>query len=159
MSETTTKKKVLFKEPCVEITKLSATESAPSSSAEWDEIPSAGIVQDSVAITPTAGSNSKLYGDDGTVQGSYTPKTQYSAALKTYYPIEDVTDNDGLVADEYAIRITEKSTGAGYIIERAEVSAATGYDASAGQGTTYTFNALKPTTGNMLKPYTKPAAE
>ncbi len=152
------KRKVLFKEPLVEIVKLSSTESAPSSSVMWTEIPSSEIVQDSVAITPTAGSNSKLYDDEGGVAASYTPKTQYAVTVKTYYPLSAIDDVDGLVDDEYAIRISEKSTGKGYIVERSEVSCATGYDASSGQGTTYTFNALTPTTEGMLKAYTKTTA-
>jgi hypothetical protein len=69
-------------------------------------------------------------------------------------PIADV---DGVIAGEYAIRVTpEDATLTGFLMERAAVSVTETFTSEEGHRATYTFEALKPETGAMLKPYTVP---
>ena len=147
--------KVLFKSPKVEVTKLAAGETAPAAGATWTEVPSGGngIKQDSVAIATTAGTNSKVFNDLGVPVASNTTAAQYAINLSTYEPIDGIIDTDGIVAEEYAIRVTERTTGDGYIMERAEVSVSINYTASDAATNAYVFNGLAPTSGNTLKPY------
>ncbi|MDR0659094.1 MAG: BACON domain-containing protein [Mediterranea sp.] len=66
-------------------------------------------------------------------------------------PIADV---DGIIAGEYAIRVTpENSTLEGFLMERAAVSVTESFTSEEGHRASYTFEALKPATGAMLKPY------
>jgi hypothetical protein len=71
-------------------------------------------------------------------------------------PIEDV---DGIILGEYAIRvIPENALLDGFLMERASVSVSETFTSEEGHLATYTFEALKPTSGKMLKPYTAPEA-
>ena len=71
-------------------------------------------------------------------------------------PIPDV---DGLIEDEYAIRVTpEDPTLEGFIMDRAAVSVGETFTSEEGHKAKYTFDALKPETGALLKPYTAPPA-
>ncbi len=145
--------KILFKSPKVEITKLAAGETAPAAGAEWEEILSENIKQDSVAIATTAGTNSKVFDDNGNVVASHTGAAQYAINLSTYAEIEEIVDDNGVVADAFAIRITEKKTGKGYVMENCEVSVSVAYTAADGATNAFIFNGLNPTTGKVLKPY------
>jgi hypothetical protein len=69
-------------------------------------------------------------------------------------PIEDF---DGIIPGEYSIRIIpENALLPGYLMERAAVSVSETFTSEEGHLATYTFEALKPETGTMLKPYTAP---
>jgi hypothetical protein len=71
-------------------------------------------------------------------------------------PIED---EDGIIPGEYAIRvIPENALLPGFLMERTAVSVAESFTSEDGHLATYTFEALKPETGTMLKPYTAPEA-
>jgi len=60
----------------------------------------------------------------------------------------------GIVLDQYAVRLTPENTSAkGFIIDRASVSVVRTWDSENGGKIKYTFTALKPKTGKMLKQY------
>jgi hypothetical protein len=66
-------------------------------------------------------------------------------------PIDDV---DGVITDEYSMwAVPEDTTQAGFYVERAAVSVVESFTSSEGHRATYTFKALKPATGAMVKPY------
>jgi hypothetical protein len=66
-------------------------------------------------------------------------------------PIDDL---DGIIPGEYAIRVTpEDDTLPGFLMERASVSVAESFTSQDGHKAKYTFEALKPVSGAMLKPY------
>lgn len=66
-------------------------------------------------------------------------------------PIEDT---NGVVDGEYAVRITPEAVGAkGRLIERASVSLMETYTPTDGVLWEYTFEGLKPETGDIVKEY------
>ena len=64
-------------------------------------------------------------------------------------PIESV---DGVVADEYSVRITPENPDAlGVLIDRAAVNVQKSFTASDGLISTYTFEVLEPASGEAVK--------
>lgn len=69
-------------------------------------------------------------------------------------PIEDV---DGVIVDNYAFRLTpEDDTLEGYLLEKAVVHVEEIWSSDEGKIWKYSFDGLKPASGAILKPYTKP---
>jgi hypothetical protein len=82
---------------------------------------------------------------------------KYSFEFQVYLGdglIKPMQDVDGIISGEYAIRVTpENSALEGFLIERAAVSVTESFTSEDGHRATYTFEALKPDTGKMVKPY------
>jgi hypothetical protein len=73
--------------------------------------------------------------------------------------VKPITDNDGIVNAYYAVRLTpEDPETEGIQMQKCSVSAADSFTTEIGKLWTYTFYGLKPATGNILQPYTAPAA-
>lgn len=65
---------------------------------------------------------------------------------------DPIEETDGIVADEYAVRITpENEAATACLIERAAVNVQTKFDSENGLVKTYTFDVLKPETGAQVK--------
>ena len=119
----------------------------------WEEF--ATPVEDTTQLETTQGD--KL---EATVEGGENEAVKYKAntyqltfnvrqAPERTDPIADV---DGVVADEYAVRVTpENATAIGITIDRAAVNVQTTFSSADGLVKVYTFDVLKPTTGNQIK--------
>lgn len=116
--------------------------------------------QDSTKLTTVKGTKTEMKGEGGELIdvrfdiNSYTLETEIPFQKGATRPI---TDTDGKVAVNYAVRLTpEDDTLEGFIIDKASVQVEETFNAKDGKMLKYTFEALKPATGNLLKPYTKP---
>lgn len=66
-----------------------------------------------------------------------------------------IADTNGIIAGKYAIRLTpEDPTTEGWVMENCTVSIEDTWDAENGKKWKYTFEALNPASGSMLKEYT-----
>ena len=65
---------------------------------------------------------------------------------------DPIVDSDGVVTDEYAVRVTPENPEAlGVQIDRTSVNVQKTYDAENGLVKVYTFDVLKPGTGDAVK--------
>jgi len=68
-----------------------------------------------------------------------------------------IADADGVILTNHTLRLTpEDVTLEGFIMDYTSVSVVETWSSQDGKIWKYTFEGLKPTTGNILKPYTKP---
>lgn len=66
-----------------------------------------------------------------------------------------IADADGVVTNNYAVRLTPEDTAAhGFILSKCAVSLQETWSSADGGLWVYTFSALKPASGNMLEAYT-----
>ncbi|MGL5913355.1 MAG: hypothetical protein ACRCZB_04255 [Bacteroidales bacterium] len=126
---------------------------------EWKEVP---IVKEGTAIlTTTKGNKTDAKGEGGELVDVRYEKNAFSFAFDIFSPTGDnrpVEDEDGIVAKEYAIRITpENKTLAGFILDRCSVSVEDNWSSAEGTIVKYTFDALLPKEGKMLKKYVEEA--
>ena len=149
--------KISWGKPGIYISKLGPTETHPSASAVWIDITNNyKIKEGSVQQTTTKGDKTEAKEEGGAVVDVKYTKSGYGLDFEIYHygknfekPIED---NDGVVVDNYALRLVpEDPTLPGFIFECASVSAEDKYSAADGKTTIYTFDALSPTSGKMMK--------
>ncbi|MCL1937592.1 MAG: hypothetical protein FWF52_04250 [Candidatus Azobacteroides sp.] len=119
-------------------------------------------VQGSFALTVEEGDKLEAFIEGGERIAMRRDKNKYSFSFEMFItndmpkPIPDV---DGIIADEYAIRvIPENKKLEGFLMERASVSVTETFTSAEGHKVKYTFDALQPETGALIKPYTAPAA-
>jgi hypothetical protein len=117
-------------------------------------------VQDSTQLTVEKGNKLEAPLEGGELADVRYDKSKYTLEFELYKTkglAKPIADEDGVVATEYAIRLTpEDPTNDGFIIDRASVSVEDTWASNIGHKWKYTFEALKPTTGAMLKPYVVP---
>lgn len=151
--------KITWGKPKIFITKLGPAETHPSDIAVWTDISNNyKIKENSTSLTTTAGDKTEAKEEGGAVIDTKHGKSTYSLAFDIYHygkdfvkPIEDV---DGVILDNYALRlIPEDGTLPGFIFKCASVSATDQYTPADGTTTTYTFDALVPTTGTMMQKF------
>lgn len=144
--------------PGLDICKL--VDGAIPTEATW--IPMQTPITDTSKLNAEKGEKQEIILEGGDIFASKFSKNKYSfecqipigAGVKL--PIED---EDGIIQDEYAIRLTpENELADGWIMERTTVSVIPSWDTKQGETRTYTFDGLKPATGKILKPYKKPKA-
>jgi len=121
--------------------------------SEWKAF--ATPVEDSTQLETTQGDKleAKIEGGENEAvrykSNTYQLSFQVRQALERTDPIVDV---DGVVADEYAVRVTpENASAIGVLIDRAAVNVQTSYNAADGLSKTYTFDVLKPEAGSQVK--------
>ena len=131
--------------PKIEFGKLGADGAAPT---KWDKL-EYDPVENSTKLTTSKGEKkeAKVEGGENEAvkysRNTYAFEFEIRAGKGRSKPIED---EDGVVKEEYAVRLTpEDSSVEGILIDRATVSVED------------TFDALKPATGNQVKPYTASA--
>jgi hypothetical protein len=114
-------------------------------------------VQGSFALNVEEGDKLEAFIEGGERIAVRSSANKYSFEFQVYItdalpkPIADV---DGVITDEYAIRVVpENSSLTGFLMERAAVSVTETFTSGEGHRATYAFEALKPETGAMLKPY------
>lgn len=117
----------------------------------------ANIKEDSANLSSAIGTRqeAKLEGGDllavRAAKSTYTFKLELYATKGATKPIPDV---DGIVGSSYAVRLTpEDPTQEGFIIDKAFVEVEEDFTTKDGMTWKYTFTALAPATGSMLKPY------
>lgn len=136
--------------PTIKIGKLGANGAAPTT---WIDIPTP--VENSTKLTPTKGTKK-----EAKIEGGENEAVKYSANTYTFEfeiragkgrakPVEDI---DGVIAGEYAVKMQpEDSTVEGIVIDRSTMSEEETYDTENGKKWKYTFDVLKPATGNQVK--------
>ena len=142
--------------PTIEFGECGANGAAPK---EWKKL-SYDPVENSTKLTPTKGEKKEAKVEGGEVEAvkyaknTYTFEFEVRAAQGRTKPIPD---NDGVVAGEYAFRLTPENPACeGFLIERATVSLEDTFDTAEGKKWKYTADVLKPAFGNQVKPYTAP---
>ena len=144
--------------PTIEFGKCGANGAAPTT---WTKL-AYDPVESSTKLTPTKGEKKEAKVEGGEneavkyAKSTYTFEFEIRAAKGRTKPIED---EDGVVADEYAFRLTpENPECEGFLIERSAVSVEDTFDTAEGKKWKYTADVLKPAKGNQVKPYTAPTA-
>lgn len=142
--------------PSIEFGKCGANGAAPT---VWTKL-AYDPVENSTKLTPTKGEKKEAKVEGGEneavkyAKNTFVFEFEVRAAKGRTKPIEDV---DGVVDGEYAIRLTpEDTTVEGILIDKATVSVEETFDTAEGKKWKYTFDVLKPTAGNQVKPYTAP---
>jgi len=117
--------------------------------------------ENTTKLTTTKGTKKVAKGEGGSIvdikylANEYTFETEIFVKRGDDKPIED---SDGVVVDNYAFRLTpEDSTLEGYLMEKAKVHVEEMWSSEEGKLWKYTFDGMKPASGDTLKPYTKPA--
>lgn len=136
--------------PTIKIGKLGDGGKAPSS---WIDIPTP--VENSTKLTPTKGAKkeAKIEGGENEAvkyaANTYTFEFEIRAGKGRAKPVEDV---DGVIPGEYAVKLQpEDPTVEGIVIDRSTMSMEETYDTDNGKKWKYTFDVLKPATGNQVK--------
>lgn len=139
--------------PKVEFGLLGASDAAPST---WTEM--TPIVQDSSKLTTTKGNKREATGEGGEVVDSAYEKNKYSFELEIFFKkgaTKPISDTDGVVAGNYAVRLTpEDNTIEGFIMDKTVVSVEETWDAKTGKKLKYMFEGITPASGTVVKPYT-----
>lgn len=138
--------------PTIETSKL-AQDGSPGT---WVKLPF-DPVENSTKLTPTKGNKieAKVEGGENEAvkykKNTYVFEFEVRAAKGRSKPIEDA---DGVVNGEYAVRLTpEDPTVEGILIDRSQPSVEETFDTENGKKWKYTFDVLKPSVGNQVKPY------
>jgi len=117
------------------------------------------IVEKTATLATEKGAKSEALGEGGEVIDTRYQKNKYSFSAELFVKKGDskpIPDSDGLITTNYAVRLTpEDETLEGWIMEAAAVSVEETWSSEAGKKWKYTFDGVKPATGNILKPYTK----
>jgi len=121
--------------------------------------PLTNIKQDSTKLTTSKGAKEEAKIEGGELLDVRFSKNGYSLECELYVAkgaSKPITDVDGVVDVNYAVRVTpEDATQAGFIIDKASVQLEESFTAKDGKTWKYTFEALKPATGELLKEYTE----
>lgn len=139
--------------PKIEFGKCGADGAAPTTWTKLDYDP----VENSTKLTPTKGEKKEAKVEGGEneavkyAKNTFVFEFEVRAALGRTKPIPD---SDGVVEGEYAIRLTpEDAECEGILIDRSAVSMEETFDTEEGKKWKYTFDVLKPASGNQVKPY------
>lgn len=136
--------------PVIKIGKLGDGGKAPAS---WIDIPTP--VENSTKLTPTKGAKkeAKIEGGENEAvkyaANTYTFEFELRAGKGRAKPVEDI---DGIISGEYAVKLQpEDPTVEGIVIDRSVMSMEETFDTENGKKWKYTFDVLKPSTGNQVK--------
>lgn len=137
-----------------------SVDGAPATNPTWTPIDTPK--QDTVKLTPTAGTEVTANEEGGDVVDSRIGKTTYQLEWDNFVkkgvdrPFEDT---DGVITGEHAFRYTpEDDTTEGFLIERSTVHCEESYSTADGKLLHYVARCLKPKSGKTVKPYTKTAS-
>lgn len=121
--------------------------------AKWLEFPTP--VENSTQITATRGDKLEAKIEGGANEAvKYKANTYALVFLVRQAPdrTDPIQDVDGIVQGEFEVRITpENPLALGATIDRAACNVQTNYTANEGMVKTYTFDVLKPASGNQVK--------
>ncbi|MDR0619180.1 MAG: hypothetical protein LBG17_04710 [Bacteroidales bacterium] len=113
---------------------------------------------DSTQLTVEEGEETTAQEEGGAIVDSRRNANAYSLAFSLFAKKDEdkpLSDSDGVIADNYAIRLTpeDPATG-GYQMLKCSVSVTESWTSADGGLWTYTFKGLKPATGSILQDYT-----
>jgi hypothetical protein len=124
----------------------------------WATLPTSK--EGSSQLSTTKGNKLEATGEGGELVDVRYSHNSYSFVTELFVKVGDtrpIQDADGVVADNYSVRLTpEDETAEGFVFDKAKVSVEETWSSAEGKLLKYTFDALKPETGGMCKPYTKP---
>lgn len=141
--------------PGIETT--TSSDGAPAASASWTAIdtPKDGTTK----LNPTAGTEQEAIEEGGDIVDSRTGKNKYTFEFDLFVKKgkqRPWQDTDGVISGEHAFRVTpEDDTCEGIQIDRCTLRVEEYYSTAEGILLHYVAKVLKPTTGKMVKPYTK----
>lgn len=139
--------------PKIEIGLLGINGAAPT---DWIEVDNP--VENTSKLNTEAGDKKEAKGEGGELVDTRTGKSKYVFEFELYAKkgkTKPIEDEDGVILENYAVRLTpEDETLEGFILDKSSVSVVDTWDAENGKKWKYTFNALKPNTGKICKPYT-----
>jgi hypothetical protein len=143
--------KLSWGKPTIEIAVL-GSDGTPGT---FTELPTP--VQDTTQLSVEKGNKLEAPLEGGEMADVRYDKNKYTFEFELYKTKgadKPIPDEDGIIMNEYAVRITpEDPTNEGFLIDRASVSVEDTWAANIGAKWKYTFEALKPKTGSILKPY------
>ena len=115
------------------------------------------IVDGTAQLTTNKGSKKEALESGGDVVDVRYNKNSYTFTVEFYaIGTKPIEDTDGLVEGNKALRLTpEDDTLVGFLMDKTVVTVEDTFSDADGKKWKYTFDGLKPTTGNILKPYTK----
>jgi hypothetical protein len=137
--------------PTVEIALLGAD----GTPGEWKKMPT--IVKDTAKLTPTKGNKSEAEGEGGELVDARYEKNKQLFECEVFVKKGDtkpIEDDDGVVSEQYAVRLTpEDAETEGWLMDKAQVGCEETWTSADGKRWKYSFDALKPKEGKILKPY------
>jgi len=146
--------KLSWGKPKVEFT--AAINGAPAIGAVWTPFPE--IRQDTAKLATTKGNKKEAPQEGGGIVDVRYELNKYLFELEIFVKKGDskpIDDTDGLIASNYAVRLTpEDEACEGFILENCVVTVEESYAAADGKVWKYSFDAIKPASGNILKAYT-----
>lgn len=115
------------------------------------------IKEGTAQLTPTKGNKQEATGEGGEKVDVRYGKNSYAFACQIFVKKGDTrpfNDNDGVISGNYSVRLTpEDDTLEGFIMDNCAVSVEEVWSSAEGKLLTYTFDGLKPASGNIVKPY------
>ena len=139
---------VSWGQPKIEVKKLGQE---PEASWEVFATPVEGTTQ----LTTTQGDKIEAKIEGGENEAVKYKKNTYQLVFNMRQVPErtdPITDSEGVVEDEYSVRVTPENPEAlGVLIDRSSVNVQKTYDAENGLVKVYTFDVLKPQTGDAVK--------
>lgn len=133
--------------PKIEVKKLG------TEPGEWQEF--ATPVESSTQLTTTQGEKMEAKIEGGENEAVKYKKNTYQLVFNVRQVPErtdPIVDSDGVVEDEYSVRVTPGNAEAlGILIDRSSVNVQKTFEANGGLVKVYTFDVLKPETGDAVK--------
>ncbi len=146
---------VSWGKPTIEICAFETDGSFPETPV-WTEI--TPVLKDSAKLNTEDGEELEVLEEGGGVIDSKTEKSKFSFEctwIKKKGESAPITDADGVVTLNYAVRLTPEDTSVeGWIMDKTSVKAKSTWAGTEGERVVYTFKGLVPDTGNILKEYT-----
>jgi hypothetical protein len=126
------------------------------STPSWQALPE--IQQGSSQLTTEEGDRTEALEEGGGLVDVRIGKNRYTFVCALFIKKGDskpISDDDGVVTTNYAVRLTpEDPAAAGWMLPKCTVSVQESWTSADGGLWTYTFSALKPASGTMLQRYT-----
>lgn len=142
--------------PTIEVCKL-VNGVVPAEAAQWKAL--SEIVQGTTTLTSEQGEKYEALEEGGGLVDVRYSKNKYTLEMELFIQksgVKPIEDEDGVVLDMYAVRlIPEDDTCPGFMMDKASVACTESWTSADGGRWKYSFTALKPATGKILKPYTK----
>lgn len=145
---------ITWGKPLVEFGLTGADDAAP---AAFTAMP---VIEENTALLTTVkGSAQELYGEGHELVARKMQKSYKQFAMSVFIPsgvADPISDDDGAINDEYAVRLTpEDDTLDGFIMRKCSVEVEEEWSSAKGKQLKYIFSSLKPKTGKMIEKYVK----
>lgn len=146
--------KITWGKPLIEFGKTGVEDAAPTTFT-----PMPVIEENTALLTTVKGSAQELYGEGHELVARKMQKSYKQLAMSVFIPSgvsDPIPDDDGVINDEYAVRLTpEDETLEGFIMRKCSVEVEEEWSSAKGKQLKYIFSSLKPKTGKMIEKYTK----